>query len=153
MKKLLTILIAIVGLSVIASAQNFSKIGIRPLNYHPKGQVSAQSLDVNVTSTSLNVLYLKDGLNNSYTALAVPMYQVVGLGNRVNICALGAFDSRISTNNVYVGTGISVNLIKQDNWSIDAYGGWKGFNIADRFSTTSGSGGYVGGIGLKIPIK
>lgn len=152
MKKLFTIFTAIVGLTVMASAQ--TKLGVRSVNYTPEQNVvHAQSSSTVVTSSSLSVLWLRDGLTNDYTAVAYPIAQIVGLGNRVDIVGLGAYDSSFDKNNVYVGTGLSLALVETDGWMVKAYAGFKGFKLGGDFRFADGKEGFVWGLGVSVPIK
>lgn len=152
MKKLLAIFTTIVGLSVMASAQ--TKLGVRSVNYEPeKKSVSVQSSSTVVTSSSLSVLWLRDGLTNDYTAVAYPIAQVVGLGNRVDIVGLGAYDSSFDKNNVYMGTGLSLAIVESDGWMVKAYGGFKGFKLGGDFRLADGKEGFVWGLGVSVPLR
>jgi len=123
MNKLITI-ISLAALTVGAFAQSGEKLGLRPYNWKPQAQFQAQSLDVKTSSDGVSVLWLRDGLSTNYTALAVPMFQVTGLGNRVSIVGLGAYDSNFTRTNIWAGTGVSVSLVETSGWSVKAYGGW-----------------------------
>ena len=149
MKTILTTIPALVVLATTASAQ---KIEIVPAS-KKQTPVQAQSFASSVTGDSLNVLWLKDGLDTNYTALSYPLFTVNGLGNRVQIVALGAFDSNFSKTNMYLGTGLSVSVLRNSGWDIKAYAGFKGFNVGQNFSRSEGSEGFVWGLGLTIPVK
>jgi len=148
--KLLTTL-AFVAASMSVFAQ--SPVGIRPWNWQPKNQFSTQSLNVTSTTSSLSVLYLNDGLSNNYTALAYPVFQVTGLGNRVGIYAIGAASMNTPTTKIYAGTALGVNLVKSSGWDVTAYGGLKGLDLTDQVSYRTGKGAWVFGVGVSIPVK
>ena len=149
-KLLLTLSLGI--LAVGAFAQD--TIGIRPMNWKPKAKAfQAQSLDVKTSAEHVSVLWLRDGLSANYTALAIPMFQVTGLGNRFNIVGLGAFDSNYTRTNVWAGTGVSLSVVETAGWSVRAYGGYKGFNLGNNFSAAQGKEAFVYGLGLSIPIR
>ena len=149
MKTLLTLIPA---LAVLASTATAQKIEIVPAS-KKQAPVKSQSLATSVTGDSLNVLWLKDGLDTNYTALSYPLFNVNGLGNRVQIVALGAFDSNFSKTNMYLGTGISVSVLRNSGWDVKAYAGLKGFNVGQNFSRAEGSEGFVWGLGLTIPVR
>jgi hypothetical protein len=151
MKKLL-ITLSIAFLSVCAFAQD--SVGLRPMNYKEKqNQFKAQSLDTKVSNGQVSVLWLRDGYSNDYTAVAVPMFKVTGLGNRVNLVAVGAYDSKFTKTNLYVGTGVQVNLVRHAGFSLDVYGAYKGFNLGDNFRAADSKGAFVWGIGVSAPIS
>jgi hypothetical protein len=147
-----TILTTIPALVVLASTATAQKIEIVPAS-KKQAPVQAQSFASSVTGDSLNVLWLKDGLDTNYTALSYPLFNVNGLGNRVQIVALGAFDSNFSKTNMYLGTGVSVSVLRNSGWDVKAYAGFKGFNLGQNFSRTEGAEGFVWGLGLTIPVK
>lgn len=152
MNKLITI-ISLAALTVGAFAQSGEKLGLRPYNWKPQAQFQAQSLDVKTSSDGVSVLWLRDGLSTNYTALSVPMLQVTGLGNRVSIVGLGAYDSNFTRTNIWAGTGVSVSLVETSGWSVKAYGGWKGFNLGNNFNAAQGNEAFVYGLGFSIPIR
>lgn len=147
-----TLLTTIPALAVLATTAHAQKIEIVPAS-KKQAPVKSQSLATSVTGDSLNVLWLKDGLDTNYTALSYPLFNVNGLGNRVQIVALGAFDSNFSKTNMYLGTGVSVSVLRNSGWDIKAYAGFKGFNVGQNFSRAEGSDGFVWGLGLTIPVK
>ena len=147
-----TILTTIPALVVLASTATAQKIEIVPAS-KKQAPVQAQSFASSVTGDSLNLLWLKDGLDTNYTALSYPLFNVNGLGNRVQIVALGAFDSNFSKTNMYLGTGVSVSVLRNSGWDVKAYAGFKGFNLGQNFSRTEGAEGFVWGLGLTIPVK
>jgi hypothetical protein len=130
-------------------------LAIRSNNWSKKrkSQFQAQSLSVKPSSDGVSVLWLRDGLSTNYTAFSVPLFQVTGLGNRVSIVALGAYDSNFSKTNVWAGTGLSVSLVENSGWSVKAYGGWKGFNLGDNFKAAQGKESFVYGLGFSVPIR
>lgn len=153
MKKLLIVLTAVVALFSMASAE---PVGIRSINWHPQtreGSVKPLSVATNVTSSSVGVLWLRDGLSTNYTAVSYPLFQVSGLSNRVEIVALGAFDSNFSKTNVWGGTGLSVSVLRQSGFELKVYGGYKGFNFGNNFKLAEGAEAFVWGVGLNIPIR
>lgn len=152
MKKLLISLTAIVALFSIASAE---PIGIRSVNWSPQKSdgVRSLSLATNVSTSSVGVLWLRDGLSANYTAVSYPLFQISGLGNRVEIVGLGAFDSNFSKTNVWGGTGLSVSVLRSSGFDLKLYGGYKGFNFGDNFRLAEGREAFVWGVGLNIPIK
>lgn len=150
-KLLLTLSLAVTSLGAFAQSE---PLGVRPMNWHAKSKtIQAQSLDTQVTSDRLSVLWLRDGYNNDYTALAVPMFKVTGLGNRVNIVGLGAYDSKFSKTNLYAGTGLQVNLVQRSGWNVNLYGGYKGLNLGNNFRVSEGQAAWVFGLGISIPIS
>ena len=153
MNKLITIISLAALTTAVAFAQSGEKLGLRPYNWKPKAQFQAQSLDVKTSSDSVSVLWLRDGLSANYTAFAVPVFQVTGLGNRVNIVGLGAFDSNFTRTNIWAGTGVSLSLVETSGWSVKAYGGWKGFNLGNNFNAAQGKESFVYGIGFSVPIR
>jgi hypothetical protein len=150
-KLLLTLSLAVLAISAFAQSEPF---GIRPMNWHSKSKTfNTQSLDTQVSSDRVNLLWLRDGYSNDYTALAVPMFKVTGLGNRVSIVGLGAYDSKFSKTNLYAGTGLQVGLIQRSGWNVNVYGAYKGLNLGDNFRAAEGKGAWVFGVGLSIPIS
>jgi hypothetical protein len=143
----LTIILTLCALSMGA----FAQVGFRSLNWKPKPQVSTQSVSYSSTLSDVSVLWLRDGLDANYTALSYPLFQVSGLGNRVEFVGLGAMDS--SNNNVWAGTGISFLLLDTAGWKVKAFGGWKGFNLSNNFSVARDNSTWVFGLGISIPIK
>jgi hypothetical protein len=153
MNKLITIISLAVLTTMGAFAQSSEKLGLRPYTYTPRAQFQAQSLDVKTSSENVSVLWLRDGLSTNYTALALPVFQVTGLGNRVSIVGLGAYDSNFTRTNVWAGTGVSVSLVETSGWSVKAYGGWKGFNLGNNFNAAQGKESFVYGVGFSVPIR
>ena len=152
MKKLLITIASLAVLAAVSTAQ----IGVRPYNWKPKdkkGQFTAQSLDVKTSAESVSLLWLRDGLATNYTALAVPVFQVTGLGNRVNIVGLGAYDSNYTRTNIWAGTGLSVSVVESAGWSVKGYFGYKGFNLGNNFSAAQGKESFVFGAGITVPIR
>jgi hypothetical protein len=150
MKKTLILISSI----IVASSAYAEGLSIRPLGWAPQNRdLSAQSVSTKITDRSLNVIWLRDGLDNNYTSLAYPLFQVTGLGNRFEIVSLGAFDSNFSKTNVWLGTGLSANLINSGGWNVKVYGGFKGFNLGDNFRQAEGKEAFVWGLGVSIPIK
>jgi len=151
MKKLL-ITLSIALLSVCAFAQD--SVGLRPMNWRPKPKdFKSQSLDVKTSSESVSLLYLRDGVSNNYTAIAYPMFQITGLNNKVSIVSLGAYDSNLTKTNIYVGTGLGINVVESGQFSLKAYAGWKGFAIGQNFSAAQGKEAWVVGFGLTAKIN
>lgn len=152
MNKLLALLTSIVVLTVTAQAQLFDKMGIRPVGWQEPG-VHTQSTNFGVGANNLSLLWFRDGLNSDYKAVAMPIFQVIGLDNRVQVVAMGAVDNTVSQNNVYLGTGLSVDLYHDNNFNIKAYGGWKGLNLGSNFSAAQGKEAFVWGFGVSIPVR
>lgn len=150
MIKNILIAITIAAASMGAFAQD--KLGIRPYHWHPKG-ASAQSVDVSVNQESVGVLWLRDGLSANYTAISYPVFQVLGLQNRVNIVALGSFDSNFTHSNMYLGTGVSVDVFKTNGFKVALLGGLKGFNLGHNLEFSKGRSGWVWGLSVTIPVK
>ena len=152
MKKLLLTL-SLAVLAVVAFAQS-EPFGIRPMNWQPKSKnFNTQSVDTQVLSDRVSLLWLRDGYSNDYTALAVPMFKVTGLQNRVTIVGLGAYDSKFTKTNIYAGTGLQLGIVRNSGFSLDGYLGYKGFNLGDNFRASDGRSAWVFGIGLSIPIS
>jgi hypothetical protein len=155
MKKLLLIL-SFAILTVSAFAQ--SQVGIKPWNWQPpvhKGQVTTQSLNVATTASNVSVLYLNDGLSNSYTAFAYPLFQVTGLGsNKLGLFGVAAASMSSPKTSVYAGTALGYQLVHSNGWELTAYAGLKGLDLSNNFNFQSGGkGAYVFGFGLSVPIK
>ena len=155
MKKLLTLLTAVVLISTgFAQSQ---PIGVRSTNWSApqptRGSVRPLSLATNVTSNTISVLWLQDGLSSNYTAMSYPLFQVAGLGNRVEVVALGAFDSNFSKTNLWAGTGVSVSLVRNSGFDLKLYGGYKGFNFGNNFRLAEGREAFVWGVGLNVPLR
>ena len=153
MKKLIITSIAILATASVFAQTDTNKLGIRSVNWSPKSKkFHEQSLAVSQTSNSISALWLRDGLSNDYTALSYPLAQVTGLGARVNIVALGAYQINSPKTNFYTGTGVSVNLFQSQGWKADLYGGLKGFNLTQNATFSSGRNAWVFGVGVTIPI-
>jgi len=152
MNKLITASLALAVLSAGAFAQVSGKITLRPYNWKPKG-VQAQSSDVSVTADKIKVLWLQDGLSNNFTAFTYPLYKVTGLGSRVNVVALGAYQMQTVKTNFYTGTGLSVDLINTGGFTVTGFGGLKGFNVSNGFSMASGKEAFVFGLGISVPVR
>lgn len=153
MKKLTLIILTLVVMISAGFAQSGEKLGIRPMNWKPAGQFQTRSVAVNTSTDKISVLWLRDGLANNYTAVSYPIFQVTGLGNRVNIVALGAFDSNLNKSNIYTGTGVSVDLVSTGGWNVKMYAGYKGFNLGKNFAAADGKSAWVFGAGISIPIR
>jgi hypothetical protein len=115
------------------------------------GGVSAQSQTVEITSTRLNLMYLRDGYDN-FAAFALPLYSVDNTNGRLKLNTFGAFDPSHTKKRVYVGTGISFDVFDEKGWKFTAFGGVKGFNVADNFKFQDGNRGWVYGFGITIPF-
>ena len=153
MNKLITASLALAVISAGAYAQVSGKITLRPYNWHPAG-VQAQSTDVSVGADGIKVLWLQDGLSNNFTAFAYPLYKVTGLGSRVNIVGLGAYQMNNTTKtNFYTGTGVSVDVLNSGGFTLTGSAGWKGFDLTQNFSAAQGKGAWVLGLGVNVPIK
>jgi hypothetical protein len=135
------------------STKPFSQFAIRPYGWQDRNSVRAQSLDVSTTGANISVLWLRDSLTNDYTAFSYPVFEVQGLGNRVNIVALGAYQMNTVKTNVYAGTGLSLDLVNTDGWKLSGYAGLKGLNLTQNFTAAQGKGMYVFGLSLTVPIK
>lgn len=150
MKNILTILTILV-ISVSAMAQ--SKIGIRPYGWQEPGTVHAQSLNINTSSDSLSVLYLHDGYNSSYVATAYPVFQVIGLGNRVTIEALGAYQTGTTKTNLYTGAGFGVSVLRTSGFNFKVYAGLRGVDVTALANTTLNWKSTVFGAEIVIPVS
>jgi len=150
MKKLITIL-TLITLVAASFAQAGEKLGIRPYGWTQPG-FKTESLSVNTSTESVSVLYLRDGQDNSYTAVAYPVFQVTGLQNRVTIVALGSFANNQAKTQVYAGTGIGVQLIKTQSLGLTAYAGLTGLDASNNFSFTSGKQAWIFGAGINLAV-
>lgn len=165
MKKLLLTILTLITMVAMVTAQTvspsiklnshkpFGQLTLRPYGWHDSRQVSAQSLDVTSTSGGASLLWLNDGLNNNFTAFSYPVYQVGGLGNRVNVVALGAYQMGSVKTNIYTGAGLSLNLLNSGGWNLDLYGGLKGLNVTQNFTFAQGRDAFVFGLGLTVPLN
>lgn len=115
------------------------------------GGVSAQSQTIEITSTSLNLLYLRDGYDN-FAAFTLPLYTFANTNGRLKLNTFGAFDPANIENRAYVGTGLSFDIFNDKGWKLTAFGGSKGFNVADNFKFQDGNRGWVYGFGITIPF-
>ena len=152
MNKLITASLALAILSAGALAQVSGKITLRPYNWKPKG-VQAQSADVSVTADKIKVLWLQDGLSNNFTAFTYPLYKISGLGSRVNVVALGAYQMQTEKTNFYTGTGLSFDLLNNGGFTVTGFAGLKGFNVSNGFQMPSGKEAFVFGVGISVPIR
>ena len=136
MKKILLTLTAVMALVVSALAQDEK----------PK------SISVGTGDGKLSVLYLRDGLDDSYRAVSYRLYSLPTVPG-LSINAIGAIGG--DGNDVYAGTGLSYSIPTRflpAGWGFNVVVGMKGFNLSDDFSFASGEGGFVYGFGLSIPI-
>ena len=120
------------------------------------GPVQAQSFDYSVTTTGINLLYLRDGFDN-LTALSVPYFTFPNTAGRLSANAIGAADMNNLSHKVYAGTGLNYHIPVKGGYGIDLVGGLKGFDLANLASGSSagfstGKGSWVFGIGISIPI-
>ena len=144
MKKLMMILVAVLALIGTAFGQTTTTA--------PKtkqGQISAQSQTFDVTSTSLNFLYLRDGFDN-YAAFSLPLYTFAKTQGRFKLNTIGAFDPNDIKRQAYVGMGVSYDVVDTAGYKLTLFGGMKGLNLADNFRVQDGNRGYVFGLGLSI---
>lgn len=160
MKKITTLLT--ITAAIAASAVSFGQVSLRSPNWTPKpnkstyngnSQFQTQSFSSSLTDSSVTVLWLQDGLSNNYTAFSYPLAQVTGLGNRVEVVALGAFNSEFDRTNIWAGTGLSLRVIDTEGFRLNLYGGYKGFNLGNNFNAAQGRESWVVGLGISIPIR
>jgi hypothetical protein len=147
MKNLLITLVAALALITTGFAQSTTTSSSKQ-----SGGVSAQSQTIEVTSTSLNLLYLRDGYDN-YAAFTLPLYTFANTNGRLKLNTFGAFDPANIERRAYVGTGLSFDVLDEKGWKLTAFGGLKGFNLADNFRFQDGKRGFVYGFGLSIPFS
>ena len=146
MKKIIMILIAVMALLGTALGQTTTTT--------PKtkqGQFSAQSTSVDVSSTSLNFLYLRDGFDN-YAAFSLPLYTFANTQGRFKLNTIGAFDPNDISRQAYMGLGVSYDVVNTVGYKLTLFGGMKGLNLADNFRLQDGNRGYVFGLGFSIPF-
>jgi len=153
-------LIAMVGIMAITnrvSAQTTTTT--TPVSSAP---AKDRSTAVTVSTNSVQVLVLADGVGNTATAFAHPLYTVAGttrnstlLPGPLQIVATGAVSiSGSQAGNVWAGTGLSYNLFKNSGgWSLTGYVAWKGLNLSSGFEPAKGLANLVIGAGINIPIK
>lgn len=144
MKNFLITLVAALALSTTGLAQSTTTT-------KQSSDVSAQSQTIEVTTTSLNLLYLRDGYDN-YAAFTLPLYTFASTNGRLKLNTFGAFDPSNVERRAYIGTGFSFDLFDDKGWKLTAFGGIKGFNIADNFRFQDGNRGFVYGLGISIPF-
>jgi ABC-type glycerol-3-phosphate transport system substrate-binding protein len=146
MKKIIMILIAVMALLGTALGQTTTTT--------PKtkqGQISAQSTSVDVSSTSLNFLYLRDGFDN-YAAFSLPLYTFANTQGRFKLNTIGAFDPNDIKRQAYMGLGVSYDVVNTAGYKLTLFGGMKGLNLSDNFRLQDGDRGYVFGLGVSIPF-
>ena len=159
MKNLITTLIAVVALAVSATAfsQTTTTTTTKQVvvsTQQTKKPIVAKSYSYSVTTTSVSLLYLRDGYQN-YTALSVPLYT---LTPRLTANAIGSLDMNNLNKQVYAGTGLDWKVPCPGGFSFDVEGGLKGFNLASLNGTgqvaglATGKGAFVFGIGFTFPL-
>jgi len=116
-----------------------------------QGQISAQSTSVDVSSTSLNFLYLRDGFDN-YAAFSLPLYTFANTQGRFKLNTIGAFDPNDIKRQAYMGLGVSYDVVNTAGYKLTLFGGMKGLNLSDNFRLQDGDRGYVFGLGVSIPF-
>lgn len=121
--------------------------------YSPPKALATRSGDVQLTTEGVNVLWLRDGLNGDYTAVSSKWLAIGGLGREVNIVLLGSFKTDGGNAKVYAGTGISVNVFKQNGWRVDLTGGLKGLDLTRSLRFENGRKGIIYGISVQIPVR
>jgi hypothetical protein len=147
MKKIIMILIAVMALLGIALGQTTTTTTPKT----KQGQFSAQSTSVDVSSTSLNFLYLRDGFDN-YAAFSLPLHTFANTQGRFKLNTIGAFDPNDISRQAYVGLGVSYDVVNTAGYKLTLFGGMKGLNLADNFRLQDGNRGYVFGLGFSIPF-
>jgi hypothetical protein len=147
MKKIIMILIAVMALLGTALGQTTTTTTPKT----KQGQFSAQSTSVDVSSTSLNFLYLRDGFDN-YAAFSLPLYTFANTQGRFKLNTIGAFDPNDISRQAYVGLGVSYDVVNTAGYKLTLFGGMKGLNLADNFRLQDGNRGYVFGLGFSIPF-
>ena len=117
------------------------------------GQVKAQSIDYGVSSNGVSVLYLRDGLNNNFKAFTYDFAPVKLNGTAVpglSFAALGALDN--TSQQVYLGSGLSYKLYSKNGFAVTVLGGYKGFNLSDNLAISFNKENLVVGVGITIPL-
>ena len=147
MKKLMMILVAVLALIGSAFAQTTTTTTPKT----KQGQISAQSTSVDVSSTSLNFLYLRDGFDN-YAAFSLPLYTFANTQGRFKLNTIGAFDPNDIKRQAYMGLGVSYDVVNTAGYKLTLFGGMKGLNLSDNFRLQDGDRGYVFGLGVSIPF-
>jgi hypothetical protein len=147
MKKIIMILIAVMALLGTALGQTTTTTTPKT----KQGQFSAQSTSVDVSSTSLNFLYLRDGFDN-YAAFSLPLYTFANTQGRFKLNTIGAFDPNDISRQAYMGLGVSYDVVNTAGYKLTLFGGMKGLNLADNFRLQDGNRGYVFGLGFSIPF-
>lgn len=147
MKKIIMILIAVMALLGTALGQTTTTTTPKT----KQGQFSAQSTSVDVSSTSLNFLYLRDGFDN-YAAFSLPLYTFANTQGRFKLNTIGAFDPNDVSRQAYMGLGVSYDVVNTAGYKLTLFGGVKGLNLADNFRLQDGNRGYVFGLGFSIPF-
>ena len=146
MKNILLTLVALVAFGTMSFAQSTTTTTRQSDGF------TAQSQSVELTSTSLNLVYLRDGYDN-YAAFTLPMYTFSGTGGRLKLNTFGAFDPNNIERRAYLSTGLSFDVVDQDGWKLTVFGGPKGFNVADNFRFQDGNRGWVYGVGISLPLS
>ena len=155
MFKTLSAVIALLAVCGIATAQTVTSAA-------PTTPVKDRSVSVAVTPNTLQVLVLADGVGNTATAFAHPLYTVAGttrqstfLSGPLQIVATGAVSiSGTQAGNVWAGTGLSYGLYHNSaGWSLTGYVTWKGLDMSNGFQPAKGIANLVIGAGFNIPIK
>ena len=116
-------------------------------------QVKSQSVDYGVSSNGVSVLYLRDGLNNNYKAFTYDFAPVKLNGKGItglSFAALGALDN--TSQQVYLGTGLSYKLYSKNGFAVTLLGGYKGFNLSDNLAINFDRNNVVVGVGITIPL-
>lgn len=161
MKKFLSItaLLGLIVTSIFASTDSPTPVDQKKAKtvyvaQSPKTQKTAlfseQSVTINASVTDFSLLYLKDGYDGSYSALAYKVYGLPGI-SWLNVNAIGAFDTS-TTKSVYTGAALGATLYQKNGYSAVIYGGVKGFDITDGFKYQGGKKAWVFGLGVSIPL-
>ena len=163
MKNLITTLIAAVALAVSATAfsQTTSTVTkshvVERTTQSSKAPVVQKSVAYSVTTTNVNLLYLRDGYDN-HTALSVPVYTFPSTGGRLTANTLGAANMNDLQHKVYVGAGLDYKVPIKNGYSFDLTGGLKGFDLANLGASptagfVTGKSAWVFGVGVTIPLR
>jgi hypothetical protein len=81
------------------------------------------------------------------------LFQVTGLGARINVVALGAYQLNSAKTNAYAGTGLSYDVFTGGGWKVTVLGGFKGLDFTNLGNTTFSWKSLVFGVGVNIPVK
>lgn len=115
-------------------------------------QLTTRSISTDVSNERFSLLYLRDGFDN-FAAFEVPLHTIADTDGRLRLTSFGAYNPSDVTRQVYIGTGISADLLRWRGATVTGIVGWKGFDLANNFRAQEGRAALVFGFGLSVPLR